>query len=134
MTKAVISDEKPVAQDISLAELSKVIVKKENRLSDLEQRLGRLEKRLKSNERFARTFAGCLSTQVIAIDAVTDIVRRGLREDVIIHEELSTALKDYDKRKFRRWFSGFLGVLLWVVSVAAAAGVGAFIQWVFSTN
>lgn len=115
-----------------IAELSKALIKKENRLSDLDQRLSRLEKRLKSNERFARTLAGCLSTQVPAIDAVTEVLRRGLREDAVVAEELKLAIKDYDKHKFRRWLSGFCGVLLWVISVMLAATVGAFIYWVFS--
>lgn len=115
-----------------IAELSKALIKKENRLTDLEQRLARLEKRTKSNERFARTFAGCMSTQVVAIDAVTEVLRRGLREDAVVADELKMAIKNYDKHKFRRWFSGFCNVLLWVISVMLAAVVGAFIYWVFS--
>lgn len=118
--------------DIDTSELTKALVKKDNRITELEQRLSRIEKRTKSNERFARTFAGCLSTQVLAIDAVTDVVRRSLREDAIVHDELSAAIKIYDKHKIRRWFSGFLGVFLWLGSVMAAAVVGAFIYWVFS--
>lgn len=115
-----------------IAELNKALVKKENRLAELEQRLTRIEKRTKSNERFARTFAGCMSTQVLAIDAVTEVLRRGLREDAVVAEELRVAIKDYDKHKFRRWFSGFCNVLLWIISVMLAATVGAFIYWVFS--
>ncbi len=117
---------------VDIAELNKALIKKENRLADLEQRLTRIEKRTKNNERFAHTFAGCLSTQVIAIDAVTEVLRRSLREDAVVHEELSAAIREYDKHKIRRWLSGFFGVLLWVVSVMVAAVVGAFIYWVFS--
>ncbi len=133
--------EKAAAQDTALentklnpdlVDLSKALLKKDNKLSDLDQRLVRLERRLKSNERFARTFAGCLSTQVLAIDAVTEIVRRSLREDAILHDELSEAIAAYDKRKVRRWFSGFLGVLFWLATVMLAAVVGAFIYWLFS--
>ena len=115
-----------------IAELNKALVKKENKIADLEQRLSRLEKRTKSNERFARTFESCLSTQIVAVDAVTDVIRRALREDNATHDELMDAIKYYDKHKFRRWFSGFTSVLLWVVSVMLAACVGAFIYWVFS--
>ncbi len=43
--------------DVDIAELSKAIIKKDNKIADLEQRLSRLEKRTKSNERFARTLA-----------------------------------------------------------------------------
>jgi len=111
--------------EYDLSELSQALIKKDNRITDLEQRLSRIEKRTKSNERFARTFAGCLSTQV-------DVVRRSLREDAIVHDELTAAIKVYDKHKIRRWFSGFLGVFLWLGSVMAAAVVGAFIYWVFS--
>lgn len=118
--------------NVDIAELNKALVKKENKITDLEQRLSRLEKRTKSNERFARTFESCLSTQIIAVDAVTDVIRRALREDNATHDELMDAIKQYDKHKFRRWFSGFTSVLLWVVSVMLAACVGAFIYWVFS--
>ena len=125
-------DPKTTNKDLEIAELSKAFIKKENRLTDLEQRLTRIEKRTKSNERFARTFAGCLSTQILAIDAVTDVLRRALREDAVIQDELTAAIRHYDKHKFRRWCSGFLSVLMWILSVMVAAFAGAFIYWVFS--
>lgn len=105
---------------------------KEPKIKDLEQRLLRLERRTKNHERFAHTLSGCLDTQVIAIDAIVDVVRRSLRDDVAIHDELVAAIREYDKHKFHRWFSGFLSVLLWLVSVLVAAFAGAFIYWVFS--
>lgn len=120
------------ATSVDIAELSKAIIKKDNKIADLEQRLSRLEKRTKSNERFARTFSECLNTQVNAIDAVTSVLRRGLREDAVVQDELMAAIRDYDKHKFRRWLSGFCGVMFWVLSVGVAAFVGAFIYWVFS--
>lgn len=125
-------DPETTKKDLELAELSRAFIKKENRLTDLEQRLLRIEKRIKSNERFARTFAGCMSTQVLAIDAVTDVLRRALREDIVIQDELMSAIRHYDKHKFRRWCSGFFSVLLWILSVMLAAFAGAFIYWVFS--
>lgn len=127
-------DESSASSMISadIAELNKALTKKENKIADLEQRLSRIEKRTKSNERFARTLEGCLSTQVVAADAVIDIIRRALREDYATHDELMDAIKEYDKHKFRRWFSGFTSVLLWAVSIMLAACVGAFIYWVFS--
>lgn len=112
--------------------VSKVVLKNEHKIIDLDQRLGRLEKRLKNNERFARTFASSLTTQVVAIDAVTEAMRHALRNDVEVHAELAYAIKRYDQHKVRRWFSGFFGVLLWVGSVAVAGIVGAFIYWLFS--
>lgn len=112
--------------------LSKNLIKTDNKLSNIDERLTRLEKRLKSNERFARTFANCLTTQVVAIDAVTEAMRHGLQSDVEIHEELAAAIKAYDRHKVRRWFSGFFGVLLWISSVTIAAVAGAFIYWLFS--
>lgn len=115
-----------------IAELSKAVLKKDNKIAELEQRLNRLEKRLKSNERFAHTFANCMDTQVIAIDAVTKVVRRALKTDSDTTVELANAIREYDCHKFRRWLSGFLGVFLWVASVAAAAFIGALIYWVFS--
>lgn len=120
--------------DEEIVALSKALLKKDNKITDLEQRLVRLEKRLKSNERFARTFATCMDTQVIAIDAVTSVVRRALKHDAEIAADLDAAIHEYDRHKIRRWFSGFLGVFLWVGSVAAAAFIGAFIYWTFSAN
>lgn len=107
-------------------------VNKDRRISDLEQRLRRLEKRTKNNERFGKTFSDCLSSQVVAIDAVTAIVRRSLREDSEIQDELSAAIKDYDRHKITRWFSGFLGVVFRVAALCSAGFMGAFIYWVFS--
>ncbi len=121
------SDEEVVA-------LSKTLLKKDAKIADLEQRLSRLEKRLKSNERFARTFANCMDTQVIAIDSVTRVFRRALKTDAETAAELSAAIHEYDRHKFRRWLSGFGGVFLWVGSVCAAAFIGAFIYWIFSAN
>ena len=126
------ADAESTATSVDVAELSKAIIKKDNKIADLEQRLGRLEKRTKSNERFARTFSECLNTQVNAIDAVTSVLRRGLREDAVVQDELMAAIRDYDKHKVRRWLSGFCGVMLWVTSVTVAVFVGAFIYWVFS--
>lgn len=120
--------------DKEVVALSKALLKKDNKIADLEQRLSRLEKRLKSNERFARTFATCMDTQVVAIDAVTGVIRRALKTDAAIASDLSAAIHEYDRHKVRRWLSGFLGVLLWVGSVAAAAFIGAFIYWTFAAN
>lgn len=111
---------------------TKRLQKLESKLENLDDRLSRLEKRLKNNERFARTFASALTTQVVAIDAVTEAMRHALRNDVEVHEELALAIKHYDKRKIRRWFSGFFGVLMWIASVGVAGVVGAFIYWLFS--
>lgn len=118
--------------EVDIVELSKALIKKDNKITELEQRLSRIEKRTKSNERFARTLSECLGTQVYAIDAVAGVLRRSLREDAVVQDELMAAIKDYDKHKFRRWFSGFCGVLLWAGSVALAAFIGAFIYWTFS--
>ena len=120
------------AKDTDIAEMSKALIKKDNKITDLEQRLSRIEKRTKNNERFARTFANSLSTQVLAVDAVTDTMVRALRENAAVHDELSMAIKEYDKHNIRRWVSGFFGVLLWIASVTVAAVVGAFIYWMFS--
>lgn len=120
--------------DAEIVAMSKAILKKDTRIADLEQRLSRLEKRLKSNERFARTFASCMDTQVVAIDAVTGVIRRALKNDAEIANELSASIREYDQHKIRRWFSGFLGVFLWVGSVMAAAFIGALIYWTFSSN
>ena len=120
--------------DKEVVALSKALLKKDNKIADLEQRLSRLEKRLKSNERFARTFANCMDTQVVAIDAVTSVFRRALKTDAGVASDLSAAIHEYDRHKVRRWLSGFLGVFLWVGSVAAAAFIGALIYWIFSAN
>ena len=120
------------AAEIDVAELSQALIKKDHRIAELEQRLSRIEKRTKSNERFARTLSECLGTQVYAIDAVAGVLRRSLREDAVVQDELMAAIKDYDKHKFRRWLSGFCGVLLWVGSVTLAVFVGAFVYWIFS--
>lgn len=98
----------------------------------LGQRLSRLEKKLSSNEQVANLMVDALISQTLASEAVRDIIRRSLREDAIVHDELVLAIKSYDKAKFRRAFSGLLGVLLWMVSVGVAAVIGAFIHWTFS--
>lgn len=99
---------------------------------ELERRLDRLERKVNSNERFARTFAKSVTTQALAADAILYVLRKSLHEDAEIREELTAAIKEYDKHKIRRWFSGFFSILLWIISVAAAAGMGAFIYWAFS--
>lgn len=104
----------------------------EKNISELEQRLQRLEKRCKSNERLAKTLASCLDTQLVANEAVTKVVRRAIRDDVEVHDELSLALAQYDRTKFHRCFSGVLGVFFRIVALAAASFVGAFIYWAFS--
>lgn len=104
----------------------------ERQLNEIDRRLARIEKKTKTNEQFARTMSASLSTQVIAIDAVTKILRRAISSDAQVQEELSLAIRTYDKRKFRRWFSGLLGILLWIASVAGAAVVGALIHWLFA--
>ena len=122
----------PEASAEDTASLSQALAKKEHKIALLKQRLARIEKRTKSNERFASTLSECLATQIVAVDAVTDVLRRALRDDVTLQDELMFAIKTYDKHKFRRWFSGFCGVMLWALSVALAAFIGAFIYWVFS--
>lgn len=104
---------------------------RERRLSDVERRLERIERKVNSNERFARTLSKCLNTQVLATDAVVEVVRKCLREDAELRDELTTAIKEYDKRKFTRWLTGFGGIVLKIVALAAAAFAGAFIYWVF---
>lgn len=133
-TKIVEQTDTQNQSDKEVVALSKALLKKDNKIADLERRLNQLEKRLKSNERFARTFANCMDTQVVAIDAVTSVVRRALKTDAEIANDLSLAIHEYDRHKIRRWFSGFLGVFLWVGSVAAAAFIGALIYWIFSAN
>lgn len=107
-------------------------IHKDRSLTELEQRVRRLEKRIKNNERFGKTFADSLASQVVMIDAVTAVVRRSLKEDADVHAELSAAIKEYDHRKISRWFSGFLGVLFRVAALCVAAFMGAFLYWVFS--
>lgn len=120
------------SQEVDVIALSKALTKKDNRLKEFEQRLTRLEKRIKNNERFAHTFVDCVSTQVTAIDAINAVLCRGLRDNTDIQEELMLAIKTYDQHKIRRFFSGLFGVIMWVASVMVAAVVGAFIYWVFS--
>lgn len=124
----------PTLSDKDVVALSKALLKKDGKIAELEQRLNRLEKRLKSNERFARTFATCMDTQVVAIDAVTSVFRRALKTDAATANDLSAAIREYDRHKVRRWLSGFGSVVLWIGSVCAAAFVGAFIYWIFSAN
>lgn len=124
---------KKTAQEKSsdVVEMAQSIIKKDRKITELEQRIVKLEKRFKTNEQFARTLSTCLATQVIGIDAVTSVVRRAITSDAEVNAELGSAIHTYDRHKFRRWMSGFCGVLLWIASVAAAAIVGASIQWLF---
>ena len=126
------ADVDSITTEVDLVELSKAIIKKDRRIADLEQRLARIEKRTKSNERFAHTLSECLGTQISAVDAVAEILRRSLRNDAVVQDELMAAIRDYDRHKFRRWLSGFCGVLLWVASVTLAVFAGAFVYWIFS--
>ena len=126
------ADVDSITTEVDLVELSKAIIKKDHRIADLEQRLARIEKRTKSNERFAHTLSECLGTQISAVDAVAEILRRSLRNDAVVQDELMAAIRDYDRHKFRRWLSGFCGVLLWVASVTLAVFAGAFVYWIFS--
>ena len=126
------ADSDAAAHDVDVGFMIKCIIINDYSITEIEQRLSRLEKRTKSNERFARTLSECLGTQVYAIDAVAGVLRRSLREDAVVQDELMAAIRDYDKHKFRRWLSGFCGVLLWVGSVTLAVFVGAFIYWIFS--
>lgn len=104
---------------------------RERRLADVERRLERVERKVNSNERFARTLSKCLGTQVLATDAVVEVVRKCLREDAELRAELTAAIKEYDKRKVMRWLTGFGGVVFRIVALAGAAFAGAFIYWVF---
>lgn len=115
-----------------LEELEQALAKKERRIVELEQRLTRLEKRIKSNERFAHTLSDSLSTQVVAIDAVTQVISRALHTNADIQKELMSAIHEYDQHKFRRWLSGFCSIVLWISSIAAAVCTGAFVYWLFS--
>lgn len=105
---------------------------KDRRIADLEQRLRRLEKRIKNNERFGKTLNDCLSSQVVAIDAVSAVVRRSLKEDAETHAELSAAIREYDRHKVSRWLSGFFGMIFRIAVICVALFMGAFIYWVFS--
>lgn len=122
----------PEAPADDIVALKQALAKKDNKINLLEQRLTRIERRAKSNERFANTLSECLATQVVAIDAITGVVRRALQDDVVLQDELMLAIKTYDKHKFRRWLTGFCGTMMWVLSVAVAAFMGAFIYWIFS--
>lgn len=115
-------------------ELNRTVNSQTNKLTELEQRLKRLEKRFKSNERLATSLAECLATQIVAVDAVGEVVRRNLTDDATTAQTLEAAIKYYDKHKFRRFLSGFFSILLWIASIAAAACVGAFIYWFASSN
>lgn len=105
---------------------------KDQRIKYLERRIERLERKINSNERFARTLAKSVTTQSLAANSILYVLRKGLHEDAEVRDEFVATIKAYDKHKFRRWFSGFLSVVLWLVSVAVAACVGAFIYWTFS--
>ena len=106
--------------------------KKQEHNDGLAARISRIEKKISTNEQFAGTMVDCLMSQTLVNEAIREIVRRSLMEDAVIHDELTAEIRAYDKAKFRRAFSGFLGVLMWVLSVASAALVGAIIHWVFS--
>ena len=102
-----------------------------NSLITLTARVERLERKINSNERFARTFVRSVLSQTAATEAIQDVIRHSFREDAALRKELYAAMDTYDKRRFRKIASGFTTILLWVVSVIVAAFVGAFIHWVF---
>ena len=100
-------------------------------LATLTARVERLERKINSNERFARTFVRSVLSQTSATEAIRDVIRHSFREDAELRKELYAAMDTYDKRRFRKLASGFTTILLWVVSVIVALFVGAFIHWVF---
>ena len=100
-------------------------------LATLTARVERLERKINSNERFARTFVRSVLSQTSATEAIRDVVRHSFREDAELRRELYAAMDTYDKRRFRKLASGFTTILLWVVSIIVALFVGAFIHWVF---
>lgn len=104
----------------------------DQKIKNLERRIERLERKINSNERFARTLAKSVTTQSLAANSILYVLRKALHEDAEIRDEFTATIKAYDRHKFRRWFSGFLSVLLWIVSVGLAACIGAFIYWTFS--
>ena len=100
-------------------------------LATLTARVERLERKINSNERFARTFVRSVLSQTSATEAIRDVIRHSFREDAELRRELYAAMDTYDKRRFRKLASGFTTILLWVVSIIVALFVGAFIHWVF---
>ena len=100
-------------------------------LATLTARVERLERKINSNERFARTFVRSVLSQTSATEAIRDVIRHSFREDAELRKELYAAMDTYDKRRFRKLASGFTTILLWIVSVIVALFVGAFIHWVF---
>lgn len=100
-------------------------------LATLTARVERLERKINSNERFARTFVRSVLSQTSATEAIRDVIRHSFREDAELRKELYAAMDTYDKRRFRKLASGFTTILLWTVSVIVALFVGAFIHWVF---
>ena len=100
-------------------------------VADLEKRIVRLEKKINSNERFARTFVRSALSQTVVTEAIRHIVCQSFYEDASVRQELYAAMDEYDKRRFKKIASGITGVILWIISVIIAAFVGAFIYWVF---
>ena len=100
-------------------------------LATLTARVERLERKINSNERFARTFVRSVLSQTSATEAIRDVIRHSFREDVELRKELYAAMDTYDKRRFRKLASGFTTILLWAISIAVAVFVGAFVHWVF---
>ncbi len=104
----------------------------EQELAALVSRIDRLEKKINSNERFARTFVRSVNAQTVATDAITEIVRKSFCEDAKMRKELHYAMDQYDKRRRRKLVFNLGSIIFWVLSVAVAAFIGAFIHWVFS--
>lgn len=123
---------KEVKKDTKPAAKAKKSVTKDNQILELTTRIERLERKINSNERFARTFVRSVNAQTAATDAITGIIRKSFCEDAEMRKELHFAMDQYDKRRRRKLISNIGGIIFWVLSVAVAAFVGAFIHWVFS--
>lgn len=108
------------------------VVTAKSQASDLDLRVARLEKKINSNERFARTFVRSFTAQTVATDAVRDLIRKSFCDDAEMRTALYAAMDTYDKRRRRKLISNLGSIILWILSVAVAAFVGAFIHWVFS--
>ena len=56
-----------------------------NSLTTLTARVERLERKINSNERFARTFVRSVLSQTAATEAIQDVIRHSFREDAAAH-------------------------------------------------
>jgi hypothetical protein len=90
--------------------------------------LGQLEKRVGTNENFGKTFAEAAKDSKSIESSIRKVVVDQLKNDVDTKKAVEAVVTGIDSRTFKQQMTGLGKIVIWIVSLAVAAIVGAFIQ------